>query len=330
MQETQVRFLDQEETPWRRKWLSTWVFLEKYWEMPGKSHGQRSLAGYSPWGRRVRHGWATNTLLTVIAYCLLVVGGGTVRQWSTALQEGGLSGQQGGGQEYSHHIFQRPEGRNINSRTKLTQRLRKWPKQGVASELSRRQKWAKVPGKRGTLGKTLGQTKEGSSEWREIRGESHVLHTSYLLLAEIVLHARQSYSTLYVTSLRVMRGCKILVLNLGKRQLTESGAHLPAAADEPLERAKRDLSHDKARHVLSVQQAAATYRWKPQKTLGHCSVFTKSVSLWGWFSASLYPLHLSSSLISAGIITHMYSQGLQDGLLVQTALKYRGNVLSFT
>ena len=31
--------------PWRRKWQSTLVFL------PGKSHGQRSLAGYSPWGR---------------------------------------------------------------------------------------------------------------------------------------------------------------------------------------------------------------------------------------------------------------------------------------
>ena len=30
--------------PWRRKWLSTPVFL------PGKSHEQRSLAGYSPWG----------------------------------------------------------------------------------------------------------------------------------------------------------------------------------------------------------------------------------------------------------------------------------------
>ena len=28
--------------PWRRKWLPTPVFL------PGKSHGQRSLAGYSP------------------------------------------------------------------------------------------------------------------------------------------------------------------------------------------------------------------------------------------------------------------------------------------
>ena len=29
---------------WRRKWPPTPVFL------PGKSHGQRSLMGYSPWG----------------------------------------------------------------------------------------------------------------------------------------------------------------------------------------------------------------------------------------------------------------------------------------
>ena len=40
--------------PWRRKWQSTPVFL------PGKSHGQRSLADYSSWGRkRVRHDLAT-------------------------------------------------------------------------------------------------------------------------------------------------------------------------------------------------------------------------------------------------------------------------------
>ena len=32
--------------PWRRKWHLTPVFL------PGKSHGQRSLAGYSPWGSK--------------------------------------------------------------------------------------------------------------------------------------------------------------------------------------------------------------------------------------------------------------------------------------
>ena len=30
--------------PWRREWQPTPVFL------PGKSHGRRSLAGYSPWG----------------------------------------------------------------------------------------------------------------------------------------------------------------------------------------------------------------------------------------------------------------------------------------
>ena len=29
--------------------------------LPGKSHGQRSLAGHSPGGCRVRHAWATNT-----------------------------------------------------------------------------------------------------------------------------------------------------------------------------------------------------------------------------------------------------------------------------
>ena len=39
---------------WRKKWHPTPVLL------PGKSHGQRSLVGYSPWGRRVRHDWATS------------------------------------------------------------------------------------------------------------------------------------------------------------------------------------------------------------------------------------------------------------------------------
>ena len=32
--------------PWRRKWQPTLVYL------PGEFHGQRSLAGYSPWGRK--------------------------------------------------------------------------------------------------------------------------------------------------------------------------------------------------------------------------------------------------------------------------------------
>ena len=35
--------------PQRRAWQPTLVFL------PGESHGQGSLASYSPWGRRVRH-----------------------------------------------------------------------------------------------------------------------------------------------------------------------------------------------------------------------------------------------------------------------------------
>ena len=41
--------------PWRRKWQLTPVFLL------GKSHGQRSLAGYSPWGcKRVQYDLAKN------------------------------------------------------------------------------------------------------------------------------------------------------------------------------------------------------------------------------------------------------------------------------
>ena len=32
--------------PWRRKWQPTPIFL------PGKSHGQRNLGGYSPWSHK--------------------------------------------------------------------------------------------------------------------------------------------------------------------------------------------------------------------------------------------------------------------------------------
>ena len=38
--------LGSERFPWRKKWQPTPVFL------PGKSHGQSSLAGYSPWGHK--------------------------------------------------------------------------------------------------------------------------------------------------------------------------------------------------------------------------------------------------------------------------------------
>ena len=45
MQEMWVRSLGWE-APWRRKWQPAPVFL------PGELHGQRSLVGYSPWGRK--------------------------------------------------------------------------------------------------------------------------------------------------------------------------------------------------------------------------------------------------------------------------------------
>ena len=45
IQETWVQSLGWED-PWRRERLPTPVFL------PGESHEQRNLGGYSPWGRK--------------------------------------------------------------------------------------------------------------------------------------------------------------------------------------------------------------------------------------------------------------------------------------
>ena len=45
MQETQETWV-LSKIPWTRKWQPTSVFL------PGRSHGQRRLAGYIPWGCR--------------------------------------------------------------------------------------------------------------------------------------------------------------------------------------------------------------------------------------------------------------------------------------
>ena len=54
------------EIPWRRKWQPIPVVL------PGKSHGQRSLAGYSPWGHkeldmteRLNHHYPPSTFYTL-------------------------------------------------------------------------------------------------------------------------------------------------------------------------------------------------------------------------------------------------------------------------
>ena len=47
MQETEVSWI--RKIPWRGAWEPTPVFL------PGESHGQRSLASYSPWGLKESH-----------------------------------------------------------------------------------------------------------------------------------------------------------------------------------------------------------------------------------------------------------------------------------
>ena len=50
-----------EKTPWRRAWQPTPGFL------PGESHRQRSLMGYSPRGsQRVRPDWASSNILVCI------------------------------------------------------------------------------------------------------------------------------------------------------------------------------------------------------------------------------------------------------------------------
>ena len=63
MQETRVRSWVGK-ILWRRKWQSTPVLL------PGKSHGQRSLVHYCPWGPKELDTTSLNYLLT---YLLMVV-----------------------------------------------------------------------------------------------------------------------------------------------------------------------------------------------------------------------------------------------------------------
>ena len=45
--------------PWRRAWQPTPVIL------PREFHGQKSLAGYSPWLQRAGHDWVTNTMIKI-------------------------------------------------------------------------------------------------------------------------------------------------------------------------------------------------------------------------------------------------------------------------
>ena len=59
MQETQVRSLGQEDP--LEKGMATYSTI-----LAGESHGQRSLAGCSPWGHRVGHNWVTGTVTVIL------------------------------------------------------------------------------------------------------------------------------------------------------------------------------------------------------------------------------------------------------------------------
>ena len=53
VQETQVQSLGQEDL--LEKGMATHPSIHSSIFLPGEFHGQRNLAGYSPWSRRVRH-----------------------------------------------------------------------------------------------------------------------------------------------------------------------------------------------------------------------------------------------------------------------------------
>ena len=83
MQEMQVGLLGWK-IFWRRKWQPTPVFL------PGKSHGQRSLAGSRPWSRKiVRHDWVTKTTIFVFLFLtpLFFFAGSGRKTWGVAKGE---------------------------------------------------------------------------------------------------------------------------------------------------------------------------------------------------------------------------------------------------
>ena len=65
--------------PWRRKWQPTPVFL------PGETHGQRSLMGYSPWGRK-RVGPDLVTTQHLLTNSVVIVSGEQQRDSATPVR----------------------------------------------------------------------------------------------------------------------------------------------------------------------------------------------------------------------------------------------------
>ena len=78
--------------PQRRQWQPTPVLL------PGKSHGWRSLVGYSPWGREEPEDWATSLSLSFIGegngnplQCSFLENASDGRAWWAVVYEGAQS-----------------------------------------------------------------------------------------------------------------------------------------------------------------------------------------------------------------------------------------------
>ena len=79
------------ENPLERTWQPTPVFL------PGESHGQRNLEGYSPWGCRVEHDWSDLVHSVTLANIYLQWPGSLGLQvefsdsWSSKQEQSGFS-----------------------------------------------------------------------------------------------------------------------------------------------------------------------------------------------------------------------------------------------
>ena len=69
--------------PWRKKWQPTPEFF------PGESHGQRSLAGYSPWGRKALD------MTEQLAHCAALRRAPVLRELMVLGEEWGLKTIQG-------------------------------------------------------------------------------------------------------------------------------------------------------------------------------------------------------------------------------------------
>ena len=80
--------------PCRRAWQLIPLFL------PGESHGQRSLAGYSPWGCRVWHDWRLQKSESLVEFCFGKV---QERDWTDA--DEGREESQGRASAWGSGIF---------------------------------------------------------------------------------------------------------------------------------------------------------------------------------------------------------------------------------